>query len=550
MLPVSAITGPFAAALAPSAFAFQRALSDPRRAQERAFARARAQVLALARVRSLEQLRELPYCSYDEIAADLERVADGAAGLTRAPVLRFELSGGSSGAHKLVPMTRPFLDDMNRALLPWLFSLYARTAGVAAGPSYWSVSPLGAKARGRTRGGIAIGAQDDVSWLPRALRGVLARVLAVPASLAGLTDVERCRYATLRVLLEREDLALISVWSPTFLTLLMEALDRDLERLLFDLERGTLSLNGDHGVQLGLSLRARPTRAAALRAIARERSLTSADLWPKLALLSMWTDAAAASFVAGARARFPGVAVQGKGLLATEGVTSIPWPSLVGDGAPVLAVRSHVLEFLDVRGDGCVGDARFVHEIEDGRVYEVVLTTSAGLVRYRSGDLVRVEGRVDATPRVRFLGRAGMVSDVVGEKLAATYVGAVFAELAAVRGARFAMLAPVLPSAGAPRYRLYLERGVHDVDALKTSDVELARVIDASLCEGHPYRYARALGQLGPVEVVRVTDGTRFYEAACLARGQRAGDIKPTPLHPARDWHEHLGAHGDERGWL
>lgn len=505
-------------------------------------------MLALARVRSLEQLPELPLCSHDDVAADIDRVANGVGGLTRAKVMRFELSGGSSGAHKLVPMTRPFLEEMNRALLPWLFSLYARTPGVAAGSSYWSVSPLGGKARGRTRGGIPIGAEDDASWFPAPLRALLARVLAVPSTLAGCSDVDVCRYATLRLLLERDDLTLISVWSPTFLTLLMDALDRSLEPLLFDLERGTLSLgasDGDRALARTLPLRAQPHRAATLRAIARARPLTSADLWPKLALLSLWTDASAAAFVERARARFPGVPVQGKGLLATEGVTSIPWPAHQahddGSCAPVLAVRSHVLEFLEVSDQGLeqgiarAGAARFAHELEDARVYEVVLTTSAGLVRYRTGDLVRVEGCADATPRVRFLGRAGMVSDLVGEKLAASFVGTVLADVvrALPEGARFAMLAPLVPHAGAPSYRLYLERHASNGDH---GDGEVARAIEARLCEGHPYRYARALGQLGPVDVARVHEGVRAYERGCVARGQRAGDIKPTPLHPARDW--------------
>ena len=545
-LPARAITGTFAAVLAPSAFAFERALADPKRAQQQAFARAREQVLALGRVRSLDHLRELPFCTYDDVAKDIERVADGVGGLTRAPVTRFELSGGSSGAHKLVPMTQPFLHEMNRALSPWLFSLYARTPGVAAGCAYWSVSPLGGKARGRTRGNIPIGADDDASWFPAPLRALLSRVLAVPSTLAGFTDLERCRYATLRLLLERDDLALISVWSPTFLTLLMNVLDRCLDRLLFDLERGTLSIDGDDALARTLPLRAHPARAARLMAIAKTRALSGADLWPKLALLSLWTDAAAASFVAGARARFPGVPVQGKGLLATEGVTSIPWPSGTGElieAAPVLAVRSHVLEFLEVLeviGDDRRGDARFAHEIEEGRVYEVVLTTSAGLVRYRTGDLVRVQGCADATPRVRFIGRAGMVSDLVGEKLSAAFVGSVLDDV--VKDARFAMLAPCVPAWGAPRYRLYLQAALpHQAQG----DDQLARAVDARLKDGHPYRYARELGQLGPVELVRVRDGAEAYERGCLARGQRAGDIKPTPLHPARDWEQHFSSRRD-----
>jgi hypothetical protein len=521
-IPAQAITGPFSAALLPSATAFAMALRDPRRAQEHALERLRSVVPALARVRGLEDLRALPVERYEDVEERVARAADGdPSSLSRSPLVRFERSGGSSGAQKLVPMTRASLAEMNRALQPWLFGLYARTPGVAAGPAYWSISPMGDK-RAFTKSGVPIGADDDAEYFPAPVRRVLSRVLAAPSVLSRFTTVERCRYATLRVLLEREDLALLSVWSPTFLTLLLDALDANLPKLLDDLATGLCSVDGDLDVAEALPLRAMPARAAHLRDAASRGRLTSRELWPRLALLSMWTDAAAAAFVDEARARFPGVPVQGKGLLATEGVVSVPWPNAP---APVLAVRSHVLELVDDDGR-----PRFVHEVEEGRTYEVLLTTGAGLVRYRLGDRVTVVGRVDATPCVRFVGRADATSDLVGEKLAAAFVSRVLDD-SRPRGARFAMLAPTRH--GGLHYRLYVEAAVGD-DAL----LGWARDVDARLAEGHPYRYARALGQLGPVDVMCVVDGAARYERGCVRRGQRAGDIKPTPLHLRSDWDE------------
>ncbi len=97
----------------------------------------------------------------------------------------------------------------------------------------------------------------------------------------------------------------------------------------------------------------------------------------------------------------------------------------------------------------------------------------------------------------------------------------------------FAMLAPEWDAP--PAYRLFVETHAPDV-ALE----EAARAIERALCEGHHYRYARELGQLGPVRAVRVTEGARRYEARCLALGQRAGDIKPTDLHRQPGWAAHF----------
>jgi hypothetical protein len=56
------------------------------------------------------------------------------------------------------------------------------------------------------------------------------------------------------------------------------------------------------------------------------------------------------------------------------------------------------------------------------------------------------------------------------------------------------------------------------------------------LCDSHGYRYARALGQLAPIEGVPVRNGAAQYLRARTAAGQRAGDIKPAHLDDRLDW--------------
>src|SRR5207253_83294 len=97
-------------------------------------------------------------------------------------------------------------------------------------------------------------------------------------------------------------------------------------------------------------------------------------LWPRLALISCWSDGHAQRAIAAMRTRFPRVELQGKGLLATEGVVSFP---LLDAGGSIAAVTSHFLEFVEPNGS----DARGVEELETGRTYEVLLTTSGGLYR-------------------------------------------------------------------------------------------------------------------------------------------------------------------------
>lgn len=545
MIASALLLGGLRAALAPSALRFHRALRDPEAAQAECLARVlravsgsqqAVRIPGFAHVHSARDFQDaVPLVTPDGVTPDVERIAAGEARvLTREPVLRFEPSGGSSGASKLVPMTQGLLDEFQRALSPMLFELLHRRPELRTGPSYWSISPMGRK-QGRTAGGIAVGSVEDSAYFSAMLRPLLSRVFAVPGTVGALPDVERCRYVTLWHLVASEDLVLISVWNPSFLTLLMDALEQHGARLAEDLEQGTCRPPGADDVREVLSrmrFTPRPERAAALRSALRQ-GLQARALWPRLSVLSMWTDAQAAHAVPAACRRFEGVEVQGKGLLATEGVVTVP---LFDAPAPVLAVRSHFFEFIDPERPDA--RPRLAHELERGRTYAVLLSTSGGLLRYRLGDLVRVEGFRHATPCLRFLGRADAVSDLVGEKLSATRVSDVLdATLPALfGGARpaFAMLAPEWRP-GPPAYRLFLETSAPD-----SRLDEAAAAVECALLEGHHYRYARELGQLGPVRSVRVSEGARRYEARCISLGQRAGDIKPMDLHRQPGWSDHF----------
>jgi len=64
--------------------------------------------------------------------------------------------------------------------------------------------------------------------------------------------------------------------------------------------------------------------------------------------------------------------------------------------------------------------------------------------------------------------------------------------------------------------------------------------LEAGLQENPYYRYAVQLGQLAPVDIhvlaPNAVPAWRIYERHCLARGQRAGNIKPAVLDAWSGW--------------
>lgn len=470
----------------------------------------------------------VPAHSPEDLQGTLGRAAagDGAA-LCGKPVVAYERTAGSTSGGRLVPYTAEGLTAFRRAIYPWLHDLLARRPRIMCGRVYWAVSPVG----GADAGPLAAGGPsraDDSDYFGPDLAPLLESRSAAPACLARIRDVETWRYLLLRHLLAADDLSLVSVWSPTFLTGLLGGLETHRERLMHDVARGTVSWPSPGISGYADRFGPRPDRAAILRSALSEDPMDLARVWPSLDTLSCWTHGSAARFLPEVAETLPQAWIQGKGLLATEAAITLP---LADHPWPVLAVNSGFFEFVDARGE-----SRLCEELETGAAYSLRITTHSGLYRYEIGDRVRVRGHVRRTPMLEFVGRGGLVSDLVGEKLADDFV-----EGALGVSPGFAMLAPLLEPS--PRYALFLDADTDADDARSR-----AGRVDARLAQNPHYLYARRLGQLAGVTPIRVPDLQRRYQDSCLARGQRLSDIKPPALRPESDWIERLGLATPEPG--
>lgn len=506
--------------IVPNTLAFERALGRPEETQRRKLrALLRAQEdTAFGREHGFRHVddvaafqRRVPVRDYAEHAPWVDRIARGETNvLTSEPVRMLERTSGSTAGDKWIPFTAGLLAELSAATSPWISSVHRRHPGLLGTTSYWSVSPA-AREPERTEGGLRVGFEDDSEYFGPLTRWALARMFAVPGDVARIRDVDAWRRTTLDLLLRARTLGLVSVWNPSFLTLLMEALERELDGYLARLP----------------AARANEIR----RALDRTGRLTGEALWPSLRVVSCWTDASAASFVPGLRAYFPHVTIEPKGLLATEGVVSIPYSG--GNDGAELAVASHFLEFLDL--DAPSARPRLAHQLVTGASYSPLLTTAGGLYRYHLKDVVTVTGRTRGTPRVRFEGKADRSSDLCGEKLTEPQVSSALSDAAQELGVElaFALVAPLVTPR--PRYALFVESNADDARL-----DELARALDERLSRAQHYAYCRDLGQLDALRAVRVRDGQRRFQEALARTSARLGDIKPARLDKRTQWMDWL----------
>lgn len=543
---------------APAAARFQRQLGRPGRVQrrrlrdvlERARGSAFGRSYGFAGIDGVARFQSrVPIATWDDVAPWAERVANGELHvLTGERVRAVERSSGSTGARKDVPITDGLLREFRAAVYPWMHDLLTKRPTLQDGSAYWAISPIVRKAA-RTAGGLPIGLDSDAAYLGPGARVPFASLLSAPPWVALLPDVATCRYVTARFLLADRDLALLSVWSPTFLSLLQDTWIRHSDRLLADIAAGTLSPPGGLAEEIR-SYAESDTPWAFVPDPERARQVSDAGLeprsiWPKLTLISAWTAGSSAGPGRDLAERFRGVELQGKGLLATEGVVSIPLFGASGSAAPggVLAITSHFLELEAVESPG-----RPIHladEVRMGALYSPLLTTGGGLYRYRLGDLVRVVGFEGHTPRVEFVGREDGRVDLAGEKLSPGFVASCFSAAARKAGMtlRFEMLSPDSET-DPPHYLAAIEPRDEPPHHVLT---EFENAFEALLRENPHYAWCRDLGQLGRVEVLAVKDGAARHEARALSEGRRAGDLKPMPLVNSHGWRAWLSNDPSDR---
>ena len=396
-------------------------------------------------------------------------------------------TSGSTKAAKHVPVSPTLRRAFNDMVRVWAHDLLSGPYRPRTGKLFMSLSPPGEESL-----------LGDADYLNGLFAPLVCHFLLAPKTLEAVTDPAAFRRLLAAALLAEADLEVISIWSPTYLLVLLDEIERDGEGFARALTDSQMTVDG---VTLPLP-EDRERRAQFLIA----NKIDWSAVWPRLQLISCWASAAAEAPAKRLRALFPNALVQGKGLVATEGPVTVP---LVSAPAPVPLLDSVFLEFED--GSGSI---HRLHELEEGADYEVIMSPPGGFARYRLGDRVRVTGRLGNTSCLAFLGRTGAVSDLVGEKLEESFVSAALSPL--LDGAA----GTLVPDMAASRYVL-LTDAPHRVRG---------ESVDAALSSAYHFRRARKLGQLATTDVVYVPALRSVLTSAAEARGQRWGDIKDRAL--------------------
>ena len=368
----------------------------------------------------------VPVITYDNIAAEVNRMVNGEKNiLTAYPCTHMNITSGTVGAPKYIPMTAPQLQVFLKYNKHYMDAFYAEKLGDA-----WMDGKIFCTAQGTSRtaeSGITIGDASAVmaSYVQGGRQGLdtqLRRLYTSPVEAAVPLPGTDARYLHARFALAEKNITGIVTAFYVMLVQYLHYIGENYTMLIHDIETGTIDTSIELPEEARASLAAKivpmPERAAELREIFKNGSnfKFAKSIWPKLCFVYGVGGDGFSPYAATLRRLYidDSVTFLLAGICASEGLWSVPVDIDSEDAA--LVPGSAFMEFLPVEAGDDFSRCVTMDKLELGKTYEIIATTLGGLYRYRMSDAVKVTSFFNRTPRVRFMYRVNKTVSLAAEK--------------------------------------------------------------------------------------------------------------------------------------
>ncbi|WP_088891086.1 GH3 auxin-responsive promoter family protein [Leptolyngbya ohadii] len=385
----------------------------------------------LAELKTIEQFRDrIPVLTYSHYEPYVERIAQGEPNiLTPEPVIYLNLTSGSTGKQKLIPVTqrsRQVRSQVNQTSTGFLAEAMQRRK-LPLGKLLVTTS---ARVVGQTSSGIDYG---FVSAGDLRLNSKLYRQVAVqPFEALQVADSLARHYVCLLFALCDPQMRIVGANFPVLGLQLSHYLESCAEDLIHDIETGEIApwLKLEPGIRASLerSWSSNPHRAAELRHILK----TEGRLTPQL----VWNLSAVVTALGGTSnfylERFPtyfGDTPIFGGIYASSEAAFGTYYELNNEGT-ILAVNAGFFEFI-AEDQWHVTEPKTLLpcEVTPGNYYRIVVTNYSGLYRYDINDVVEVLGFYNEAPIIVFRHRVGGLLSSTTEKTTEFHVAQVMQRL-------------------------------------------------------------------------------------------------------------------------
>ncbi len=144
-----------------------------------------------------------------------------------------------------------------------------------------------------------------------------------------------------------------------------------------------------------------------LKEVFARDSFTMVDVWPTLKNVFSWRSGISQYQEDELRKVLGDVPVYNLPYCATEGYFTVP---IKGDSlGGVVHPGANILEFLPIECEAVASNLVPVWDLKEGHQYELVITTTMGLIRYRMLDIVKCTGFFNRAPIIEFVCKSAHV---------------------------------------------------------------------------------------------------------------------------------------------
>jgi hypothetical protein len=397
----------------------------------------------------------VPVCEWKDVEPYAERMADGETDILFPGLPKiFVLTSGTTGnKFKMIPeselgsVAKRVVLRFRRFHLIRNLTNFNRN-GFVLPLSTISFSPP-------TKAGIPVGFASGIS-LNQSMGENQILPSAFPLDVLSIKNTNSRDYMLLRFALQNRNVIAVVGNNAGRFRQLVEFASQHADEIINDIENGKINsaLEIEHQVREMIKplLAPDPKRAAELRQILKETGdLLPKDYWPSLQMMTFWLSASVGHNI---KDVIP--LVSEKALFFDVGYGSselrINIPSQPSNAAGTLSVYTAFFEFIPEDG----GNPLLAHQLEDGKMYELVVTTWSGLFRYNMKDMIKVEGFTGNTPNVVFAYKSGEILNLANEKIPASLVANSIRQVAERMEIDILQI-QVYPDQDAQKYFCYIE---------------------------------------------------------------------------------------------
>ncbi|WP_088893266.1 GH3 auxin-responsive promoter family protein [Leptolyngbya ohadii] len=383
------------------------------------------QKFGLGEVQTIDQFREqVPIWSYEDYEPFMQRIANGESNvLTADPVVYLNLTSGTTGKQKMIPVTKRFqrsLGQANAASFGFIFDAIEQRRKQGKPPVHFGrlLSTNSVKLQGHTPAGIPYGPVTVGSF--RMNRRLCEISFAQPFAAMEIGESLSRHYACILFALANPHVRGMSSNFPMSILRTCGILEEYGEQMIEDIDRGTIApwLNLDPKIRANLEQRWRsnPRRAAELRSILKaEGRLTPKTVWSELSFIGTSRGGTSDFYFERFPQYFGNTPVFGGVYGTAEGTFAI-YTEFDRDAA-VLALESGFYEFIPSdQWDVAEPRTLLASELKQGEHYRILVTTYSGVYRYDIGDVIQVVGFLENTPLIIFRHRRGGLLSSTTEK--------------------------------------------------------------------------------------------------------------------------------------